>query len=83
MFGNRTGEVEDKQATFFIKDNLYNTSASPTLLSGEKLFFIVDNLLCKRQCWARAVVVYVVFNIPYSVFVNLRAVGGLIVILNY
>jgi hypothetical protein len=43
VFGNRSGEVEDKQATFFIKDNLNNTSASPTLLSGEKLFFIVDS----------------------------------------
>jgi hypothetical protein len=74
VFGNRTGEVEDKQATFFIKDNLNNTSASPTLLSGEKLFFIVDNLLCKRQCWARAVVVYVVFYIPYSTPCSLTSV---------
>ena len=44
-----------------LEDNLNNNSASPTLLSGKGLFNKAIIMLGKRQCWARAEVVYVVF----------------------
>ena len=60
---NRVGvNLEDK-----LNNNSYLAlartiiTASPTLLSGKGLFNNAIIILGKRQCWARAEVVYVVF----------------------
>ena len=68
---------------FFSKDNIDNSSASPTLLSGKEYLYQQyqqwgtnnkKQFLGKRQCWARADVVKVVFNKKHILSVFLLSV---------
>ena len=41
VFGNRTHELEDKQNLVYIKDNLNNICARPTLALAKELFLLL------------------------------------------